>query len=75
MNGTSHAELKKMRTTTTKLPRKMMMMTAMKITKRTKKMMMTLMKMMKMMTLKMTKKMMMTAMTPLLLAPRALSPS
>ena len=72
MNGTSHAELKKMRTTTTKLPRKMMMMTAMKITKRTKKMMMTLMKMM---TLKMRKKMMMTAMTPLLLAPRALSPS
>ena len=57
-----------MRTTTTKMPRRMMMMTALKMTKRTKKMM-------KMMTLKMTKKMMMTAMTPLLLAPPALSPS
>ena len=58
------------------------MMTALKMTKMTKKMMMTALKMtkrtkkmMKMMTLKMTKKMMMTAMTPLLLAPPALSPS
>ena len=59
-----------MRTTATKMPRKMMMMTAMKMTKRTKKMIMTVMKM-----TKKTKKMMMTAMTPLLLAPPALSPS